>query len=123
MLVGMASSVMSLEIHKLVRVLFANFTCHSYQYNILEMFLNLVRNQIEAVCLILCLTWYEDRIKGSKNFNRAYIDGSGNLRTSSFRDHARSDMHERALSLLKKEQSSLITEYCPLFRSFAKMDA
>ena len=36
------------------------------------------------------------------------IKGSAIL---SFRDHAKSDMHERAMSLLKKEQSSSIREY------------
>ena len=79
------------------------------------------RSHVSKIFCSICKR-YEDRIKGSRNFNRAFIDGSANLRTSSFRDHAKSDMHERAMSLLKKEQSSSITEYSPLFRSFAKMD-
>ena len=62
------------------------------------------------------------RFEDLRNFNRAFIDGSANLRTSSFKDHATSDMHERAMCLLKKEQSSTVTEYSPLFRSFTKMD-
>ncbi len=35
-----------------------------------------------------------------RNFNR---EGSSNLRTSSFTDHAKTEMHQRAMLLLKKE--------------------
>ena len=39
---GTLDSVVSLVIHTLVCVVFADFACHSYQHNILEMFLYLV---------------------------------------------------------------------------------
>ena len=32
-------------------------------------------------------------VQGSKNFSPAFLEGSTNLRTSSVRDHARSNMH------------------------------
>ena len=65
---------------------------------------------------------FADKIRGSRNFNRAFIDGSANLRTSSFRDHAGSDMHERAMLLLRKEQSSDVCDYAPISRAFYTMD-
>ena len=65
---------------------------------------------------------FEDKIKGSRNFCPAFIDGSANLRTSSFRDHSKSDMRERAMLLLRKEQSSDVCDYSPIARAFYKMD-
>ena len=54
---------------------------------------------------------FEERIKSSRNFSPAFIDGTSNLRTSSFKDHAKSDMHGRAMHLLRKEQSTSVTDY------------
>ena len=62
---------------------------------------------------------FVDKLRGCRNFSPAFIEGSTNLRTSSFKDHARSDMHERAMRLLKKEQSSNVFEYAPIARHFA----
>ena len=39
---GTLDSVVSRAIHTLVCAVFADFACHSYQYNILEMFLYFV---------------------------------------------------------------------------------
>ena len=64
-----------------------------------------------------------DKIRGSRNFSAAFIDGSENLRTTSFKDHAKTDMHERAMVLSKKEQSQNICDYSPLARSFFHMDS
>ena len=44
---GTLDSVVSLAIHTLVCVVFADFACHSYQHYILEMFL----------CLVYLLFW------------------------------------------------------------------
>ena len=58
---------------------------------------------------------YQDRLRGVQNYNPAFtfITGSTNLRTSSFKDHARSDMHQRAMLLFRKSQYSDATEYTP----------
>ena len=48
---------------------------------------------------------FVDKIRESRNFSAAFIDGSENLRTSSFKDHAKTDMHERAMVLLKKKNN------------------
>ena len=65
---------------------------------------------------------FEERIKSSRSFSPAFIDGTSNLRTSSFKDHAKSDMHGRAMQLLRREQSSSVTDYSPIARAFYKMD-
>lgn len=44
------------------------------------------------------------------------------LQTSSFKDHAKSDMHGRAMQLLKREQSTSVTDYSPIAQAFYKMD-
>ena len=65
---------------------------------------------------------FEERIKNSRNFSPAFIDGTSNLRTLSFKDHAKSDMHGRAMELLRREQSTSVTEYSPIARAFYRMD-
>ncbi len=69
------------------------------------------------VALLKCTVCkgFVDKIRGSRNFSPAFVDGSTNLRTSSFKDHAKSDMHSRAMLLLKKEQSSNICDYAQHF--------
>ena len=39
------------------------------------------------------------------------VVGSKNLRASSYKDHVATDMHKRAMLLLKKQSSSDVTEY------------
>ncbi len=46
---------------------------------------------------------FKDRLVGRRNYSTAYIDGSTNLRASSFKKHAASGMHVRAMLLLKKQ--------------------
>jgi len=66
---------------------------------------------------------FADKISSSRDFNLAFIEGSANLRTSSFRDHAGSDMHKRAMMLLRREQSFGSTrEYSPLARMFSRIE-
>ena len=40
-----------------------------------------------------------------RNFCSTFIEGTPNLRTTSFKDHAKSEMHERAMMLFKKKQA------------------
>ena len=80
------------------------------------------RNQVAKLKCKVCQR-FADKIRGSRNFSAAFIDGSENLRSTSFKDHAKTDMHERAMVLLKKEQSQNICDYSPLARSFFHMDS
>ena len=55
-------------------------------------------------------------------YSSAFQEGSVNLRASSFKDHAISDMHERSVLLLKREQCSNMCDYASIARSFFHMD-
>ena len=57
------------------------------------------------VILLKCAicTRFKDRLVGRQNYSAAFVDGSGNLRASSFKDHAASDMHSYAMLLLKNQ--------------------
>ena len=49
-----------------------------------------------------------------RNFRPSFISGSPNIRISSVKDNAASDMHAHAMLLLKKQQSSNVVEYSPI---------
>ncbi len=46
-----------------------------------------------------------------RTFRFAFIDGSTNVRVSSIKDHAATDMHSRAMLLYKKKQSTNVCDY------------
>ena len=64
---------------------------------------------------------FQDKLRGMRNFKPGFIDGSRNLRTSSFKDHAASDMHARVMLFWKKESSSSIVDYAPIAKAFHKL--
>ena len=53
-----------------------------------------------AVCVEL-----EAKLDGMRNFCSTFIEGTRNLRITSFKDHAKSEMHTRAMMLFKKKQA------------------
>ena len=57
------------------------------------------------------------------NYSAAFIGRSKNLRASSFKDHAATDMHARAMLLFKKQSSSDVTEYAPIAKALHTLDA
>ena len=78
----------------------------------------------EHACRLRCTvcTRFRDKIKHTRNFCLAFIDGSSNLRTSSFKDHAKTEMHRIAMHHLKKSQSTSVQEYSPVARALHRMD-
>ena len=46
-----------------------------------------------------------------RNYNAAFVEVSVNLRVSSVKDHAGSDMHSRAMLLLKKQVRVHVRSY------------
>ena len=64
----------------------------------------------------------EDKIHSCRNFNPAFIEGSQNLRASSFKDHAATDMHKRAMILFHKSRSTDVAEYAPIARALSTLD-
>ncbi len=59
------------------------------------------RKHVAALKCSVCFR-FNDKLRGARNFSQAYIVGSTNLRTSAFKEHAASDMHKRAMVLLKQ---------------------
>ena len=69
-------------------------------------------------CSVCCQ--FRNKLEAMRNFRPAFIRGSPNIRISSVKDHAASDMHAHAMLLFKKQQSSNVVEYSPIARSFAQ---
>ena len=69
-----------------------------------------------AVC-----TEFQDKLVGMRNYRSSFIDDSTNVRTSTFKEHAVTDMHVRAMALFKKERSHSVFEYAPIARSLANV--
>ena len=80
------------------------------------------RDHVESLKCGVCVR-FEDKIRGCRNFNSAFIEGSKNLRASSFKDHAATDMHKRAMVLFHKSRSSDVTEYAPIAKALSTLDA
>ena len=80
------------------------------------------RKYVEKLKCSVCVEFVE-KFRGMRNYSAAFIDGSKNLRASSFKDHAATKMHKRAMLLYKKQHSSDITEYSPVARALYNLDA
>ena len=65
---------------------------------------------------------FNDKLKSMRNYTPAFIDGSVNLHTSSFTDHALSDMHAQAIMLLRRKHAMDVYEYSPIVRVLSTMD-
>ena len=72
-------------------------------------------------CSSVCIQ-FVDKIHSCRNFNPAFIEGSQNLRASSFKVHAATDMHKRAMILFHKSRSSDVAEYTPIARPLSILD-
>lgn len=57
-----------------------------------------------------------------RNFKPGFIDGSRNMRVSSFKDHAASDMHCLSYAPISKESSTSAMEYAPIARALHNLD-
>ena len=68
------------------------------------------RNHVDSMSCSVC-TCFRAKIQGMRNFSQAFIEGTQNLRASSFKDQAASEMHKRLWMLLKKEQSTDVCQY------------
>ena len=73
-----------------------------------------------AVC-----SQFKERLTSMRKYRPAFIEGTTNVRTSTFKDHAATDMHARAMTLFRKQHASHITEYSPIAAALQRssMDA
>ena len=78
-------------------------------------------------CKNTVCTRFVDKLQGCKHFSMKWIEGAQSPRTSNVRDHAQSDQHARAMSLLKKEQAVSAGEgpssYSTIARSLNRLDS
>ena len=80
------------------------------------------RDHVASLKCSVCIQ-FADKIHSCRNFNPAFIEGSENLRASSFKDHAATDMHKRAMILFHKSRCSDVTEYAPIARALSTLDS
>ena len=76
----------------------------------------------EHVTVLKCdvCSRFKDKLVSMRNFRPAFIDGTTNIRASTFKDHAETAMHHQAMLLAQKEIASSVVEYAPIAKAFAK---
>ena len=65
------------------------------------------RDHVASLRCAVC-TQFKDKLVSMRNFRQTFIEGTTNVRTSTFKEHAATSMHERAMGLFKKQQSSRV---------------
>ena len=70
----------------------------------------------EQVATLKCSACFrfDDKLCSVRNYDLAYVVGSTNLCTSTFKERVASDIHQRAMVLLNKSQGSAVVEYAPI---------
>ena len=79
------------------------------------------QNHVDKLKCSVCVE-FQGKLQGMRNYNAAFIDGSKNLRASSFKDHAATEMHTRAMQMFKRKSSSDIAELSPIIRALHNLD-
>ena len=59
----------------------------------------------------------------AKTTTKGFIEASNNLRPSTFRDHTATDLHQRAMLLFHKSQSSDVTKYALITKALSMLDS
>ena len=79
----------------------------------------------EYVTMLKCRVCAEfnEKLREMHNHNPAFVVSSKNLRVSSYKDHAATDMYKRAMLLFKKQSSTDVTEYVPIAKALYNLDA
>ena len=73
---------------------------------------------------VLFVVAFRTSFKAINTLTQLFIVGSKNLRTSSFKDHAASNMHQHTMVLYKKSQSSgEVSAYAPIAKALTELDA
>ena len=68
------------------------------------------RNHVFSLKCAVC-SEFKDKLISMRNNRPAFIEGTTNIRTTAFKDHAATDMHAHAMVLFKKQHARNITEY------------
>ena len=78
------------------------------------------RDRVVALKCAVC-TRFRTKLESMRNYNPAFIDGTSNVRTSTFKEHARTEIHNRAMCLFKKAQSNSVLDYAPIARALTNL--
>ena len=70
---------------------------------------------------LLCTVCKQVKSSRLKEFQPHFLEGSTNLRTLSVRDHARSDMHQKAMPLSRRV-FFYATDQSPIVKALSRMD-
>ena len=78
----------------------------------------------EHVALLKCAVCgrFEEKLRGCRNYNSAFVVGTANLRVSAVKDHAATEMHKRSMMLLRKSRSRNVEEYAPIAKALSTLD-
>ena len=77
------------------------------------------RDHVSSLRCDLC-SQFKDKLISMRNYRSAFVEGTTNVKTSSFKEHPETDMHAHATLLFKKQASSDVTEYAPIAQVMAK---
>ena len=77
------------------------------------------RDHVLSLKCAVC-SQFKDKLTSMRNYRPAFVEGTTNVRTSTFKDHAATDMHARAMTLFRKQHASHITEYSPIAAAFQR---
>ena len=53
---------------------------------------------------------FEDKIKGSKNYNPSFVEGCSNFRKSAIVEHAKTEMHNKACEFEDMQEAQKLGE-------------
>ena len=79
------------------------------------------RDHVASLKRSVCIR-FADKIQSYQKFNAAFVEGSQNLRASSFKDHEATDMHKYAMILFHKGRSGDVAEYAPIAKALSTLD-
>ena len=86
---------------------------------------NRCENDVNHMTSLCCSVRQEfhNRLRGIRNYSAAFVIGATNFRCSNFKDHSKTDMHTKAMSLYcGKTARSSVMESAPIVRALNIMD-
>ena len=79
-------------------------------------------NRVTSLYCSVCQE-FDYRLRGLTNYSAAFVTGANNLRCSNFKDHSKTDMHTKAMSLYREKTArSSVMESAPIIRALNTMD-
>ena len=78
------------------------------------------RDHVVALKCVVC-SQFKAKLESTRNYRSAFIEGTNNIRTSTFKEHITTDMHAHAMALFKKQRSSSMFEYAPIARALTNV--